>query len=166
MNGASGLGASEASRCDPKPNDYAEKALDEIHSVALEENGVLLVGEARLVLKVVFTEAMNAAWQASFVAHANRDRILTCAHCGHEFPPGTPTSNHAALTAHGMDCPKSPLVAQRNRLLKGLERIANTRRHDPKCWSGNAARPGGAPFPCDCHVGIARATLAAARGEK
>jgi hypothetical protein len=30
----------------------------------------------------------------------NEEYILTCAYCGKEYPPGTPTSNHEALTEH------------------------------------------------------------------
>jgi hypothetical protein len=36
-------------------------------------------------------------------------RVLTCAFCGAEYPPGTPESNHAALTAHVRVCPKHPM---------------------------------------------------------
>jgi hypothetical protein len=38
-------------------------------------------------------------------------RVLTCAFCGEEYPPGTPTNNHEALTAHVRACAKHPLRA-------------------------------------------------------
>lgn len=36
-------------------------------------------------------------------------RVLTCAFCGMAYPPGTPESNDAALTAHVRVCPKHPM---------------------------------------------------------
>jgi hypothetical protein len=36
-------------------------------------------------------------------------RVLTCAFCGAEYPPGTPASNDDALTAHVRACPKHPM---------------------------------------------------------
>ena len=39
-------------------------------------------------------------------------RILRCAFCDQEYPLGTPSSQHADLTAHVMQCEKHPLRAQ------------------------------------------------------
>jgi hypothetical protein len=36
---------------------------------------------------------------------------LRCAFCGQVYPPGTPASNHEALTAHIKVCPKHPMRA-------------------------------------------------------
>lgn len=36
-------------------------------------------------------------------------RVLTCAFCGAEYPPGTSESNDGALTAHVRVCPKHPM---------------------------------------------------------
>lgn len=36
-------------------------------------------------------------------------RLLTCAFCGEAYPPGTPESNHEALTAHVRVCAKHPM---------------------------------------------------------
>jgi len=41
----------------------------------------------------------------------NKTQTLTCVYCGHEYPPGTPPSNHAALTAHIAICEKHPMRA-------------------------------------------------------
>ncbi len=37
------------------------------------------------------------------------ERVLTCAFCGEAYPPGTPESNDAALTAHVRVCAKHPM---------------------------------------------------------
>lgn len=39
----------------------------------------------------------------------NNCRTVTCVFCGHVYPPGTPSSNHAALFAHVEECPKHPM---------------------------------------------------------
>ena len=51
-------------------------------------------------------------------------RVLTCAFCGAEYPPGTPESNDAALTAHVRVCPKHPMretEAEVSRLTDALD---------------------------------------------
>jgi hypothetical protein len=35
--------------------------------------------------------------------------VLTCAFCGHAYPPGTPASQHELLTRHVMQCSSHPL---------------------------------------------------------
>ena len=40
---------------------------------------------------------------------AETERVLTCAFCGEAYPPGTPESNHEALTAHVKVCTKHPM---------------------------------------------------------
>jgi hypothetical protein len=39
-------------------------------------------------------------------------RVLTCAFCGDAYPPGTPETNHEALTAHVKVCAKHPLAGR------------------------------------------------------
>lgn len=39
------------------------------------------------------------------------ERVMTCAFCGHAYPPRTPASNHDALTAHVLVCAKHPMRA-------------------------------------------------------
>jgi hypothetical protein len=39
------------------------------------------------------------------------ERVVTCVFCGHEYPPGTPQSNHEALKAHVADCEQHPAAA-------------------------------------------------------
>jgi hypothetical protein len=38
-------------------------------------------------------------------------KTLTCVYCGHEYPPGTPASQHELLDEHIRQCPKHPLTA-------------------------------------------------------
>lgn len=47
--------------------------------------------------------------RAERVAIQNDERSLTCVCCGHLYPPGTPTSNHHALTEHIRRCSKHPM---------------------------------------------------------
>lgn len=44
------------------------------------------------------------------------ERVLTCAFCGEEYPPGTPASQHERLTAHVKVCAKHPLRAEIERV--------------------------------------------------
>ena len=47
---------------------------------------------------------------------AETERVLTCAFCGEAYPPGTPESNHEALTAHVKICSKHPMrIVERER---------------------------------------------------
>jgi hypothetical protein len=39
----------------------------------------------------------------------NDSRILTCAFCGHEYPPNTPESNNVLLAEHILKCPNHPV---------------------------------------------------------
>jgi hypothetical protein len=54
----------------------------------------------------------------------NKSQTLTCVYCGHEYPPGTPSSNHEALTQHIAVCDKHPMkeVVVRNNLLERVIR--------------------------------------------
>lgn len=55
---------------------------------------------------------------------SSRQEILTCAYCGHAYPPGTPASQHALLSAHIAECQKHPMravVQERDRLKKAAE---------------------------------------------
>ena len=45
-------------------------------------------------------------------------RVLTCAYCGQAYPPGTPESNHEALSAHIQVCEKHPLRAAEAEIAK------------------------------------------------
>lgn len=49
----------------------------------------------------------------------SEQRVLTCAFCGEVYPPGTPESNHAALTAHVKVCTKHPM-RDTERVLRAL----------------------------------------------
>jgi len=51
-----------------------------------------------------------AALEAERIRTQEDERVLTCVYCGHEYPPGTPASNHAALSAHIKKCPQHPLA--------------------------------------------------------
>lgn len=52
-------------------------------------------------------------------------RILRCAFCDEEYPPGTPATQHEALTAHVMRCGKHPLRAKLAKAEKALEHYEN-----------------------------------------
>jgi len=39
----------------------------------------------------------------------NMNETLTCIFCGHEYPPGTPSSQHEELYKHIAVCPDHPL---------------------------------------------------------
>jgi len=39
----------------------------------------------------------------------NDQKIVTCAYCGHVYPPGAPTSQHELLTEHIKICDKHPM---------------------------------------------------------
>ena len=41
-----------------------------------------------------------------------KERILTCAFCGHDYAEGTPVTRHESLTAHVMECKEHPLRAK------------------------------------------------------
>ena len=62
--------------------------------------------EAFRVLKNERDEARD--WVRRLTAES---RELTCAFCGVAYPPGTPASNHEALTAHVRICDRHPLRA-------------------------------------------------------
>lgn len=51
--------------------------------------------------------------QRERIAIQQRERILTCVFCGHEYPPDTPTSNHASLRAHVAVCEQHPAAKYR-----------------------------------------------------
>lgn len=48
----------------------------------------------------------------------NKERALTCAFCGQEYPPGTDKSNDDALTEHIKVCTKHPMRAVEDERLK------------------------------------------------
>jgi hypothetical protein len=49
-------------------------------------------------------------------AAQNESQALTCAYCGHQYPPGTPRSNHSELTKHISRCEKHPMKLLRDAL--------------------------------------------------
>jgi len=58
-------------------------------------------------------ERLNEEW----LAIIEDTRALTCVFCGMVYPPGTPPSNHEALTAHVEECPKHPMRQYKLRAL-------------------------------------------------
>lgn len=54
--------------------------------------------------------------EAERVEVQNQSRVLTCAFCGDQYPPGTPDSNHEALRNHVDVCEKHPAAALRKRI--------------------------------------------------
>lgn len=73
---------------------------------------------------------MQAAWNAATKhALANRDRILTCVYCGHQYPQGTPPASAEVLTEHIKTCPEHPMA----KLQEKLDAKGDPRDHDPRC---------------------------------
>jgi hypothetical protein len=101
--------------------DWAdEKARDWVES---ERTSFPRAQESEIAsLAALLREVATFGWNESFKAHQGRDNLLTCAYCGQEFPPGTPTSNHESLTAHGLECTENP-IGQRARVAE-VERDA------------------------------------------
>jgi hypothetical protein len=57
------------------------------------------------------------AWDGAMASVQNETQVLTCVYCGHQYPPGTPASNHTSLSSHIRVCEKHPL-AEALRVLK------------------------------------------------
>ena len=69
------------------------------------------------MLQQIITERDEArAWVDRLTSE---QRVLTCAFCGEAYPPGTPESNHVALTAHVKVCAKHPM-RETERVLREL----------------------------------------------
>lgn len=49
----------------------------------------------------------EAAWNAAI--KSSHPEIVSCAFCGHQFPPGTPPSQHPLLAEHIKVCEKHPM---------------------------------------------------------
>lgn len=65
--------------------------------------------------------------QAIADGYQQATQSLTCAYCGHEYPPGTPPSQAEALSAHIRVCAKHPMrevEAERDRLRAALRPFA------------------------------------------
>jgi hypothetical protein len=52
-----------------------------------------------------------------------KKELLTCAFCGHSYPPGTPPTQHAALTAHVEVCDKHPMAQWKRRALEAEAKV-------------------------------------------
>lgn len=63
----------------------------------------------------VFICGWNAAL-AALAQERNKENVLTCVYCGHEYPPGSPTHGAEVLTEHIKTCPKHPLSEYRESL--------------------------------------------------
>ena len=82
------------------------------HALALEAEGAPNAGgfiQPKDLAALVTQAARVAELEAERRAIQNDARVLTCVYCGHQYPPGTPPSNHDALTAHIKECPKHPM---------------------------------------------------------
>ncbi len=47
-----------------------------------------------------------------------QNNVVTCVYCGHEYPDGTPTSQHELLTAHIRVCLKHPMRRAEGRIIR------------------------------------------------
>ncbi len=75
--------------------------------------------QAASAILVRTDRTQKAMAQVIAEVHSRETQILTCVYCGHAYPPGTPASQHEALTAHIKVCEKHPLGVVR-RALVGL----------------------------------------------
>src|SRR5689334_9386794 len=94
--------------------------------------------------EVLMTPAGTVAEAATQIArhHQRATQTLTCIACGHEYPPGTPASQHEALLAHIRVCAKHPmreveakldgirtLCGESARALGQIKDLANVNQH-------------------------------------
>lgn len=61
--------------------------------------------------------------------------VLTCAFCGEAYPPGTPPTQHEALTAHVKVCEKHPLQHTIVDFASALNDVLRFCQHPPACNS-------------------------------
>lgn len=66
--------------------------------------------------------------EAERIAMQNDDKLLTCVFCGHQYPPGTPESNHASLKAHVAVCPDHPAKVYRDLLETVVDEASHTKQ--------------------------------------
>jgi len=66
-----------------------------------------MLDEARTKIRRLEREIKDLS--AERVALQENERTLTCVYCGHQYPPGTPESNHHLLTQHIAECEKHPM---------------------------------------------------------
>jgi len=62
-------------------------------------------------------------------------RVLTCAFCGVEYPPGTPPTQHEALTIHVWECKKHPLRKRINELEQQAAGSCHWVKHSHRVWA-------------------------------
>lgn len=80
----------------------------------------------------------------------NEAQVLTCAYCGHAYPPGTPPSSEEALSKHIESCPKHPMAKLRVELDEAIVCLAYlTEQFGP--WHEDDC-PG--DDTCDCEPGV------------
>jgi hypothetical protein len=63
------------------------------------------------------------------IAKEENPQVLTCAFCGEEYPPGTPTSQHELLTEHILRCSKHPARADIIKLIDELCKVPSEHLH-------------------------------------
>lgn len=64
----------------------------------------------------VFEEGIAVMAARIAEAHHRSTQTITCAFCGHEYPPGTPTSQADLLSQHIRVCAKHPMRAAEARI--------------------------------------------------
>ena len=53
----------------------------------------------------------------------NETQVLTCVYCGKAYEPGTPRSNHEALTEHILQCEKHPVFQLKTQFTAAMEAL-------------------------------------------
>jgi hypothetical protein len=77
--------------------------------------------------------AENARLHEERRAVQEEERVLTCVFCGHIYEPGTPASNHVALTEHVAVCPSHPAAAFRLRAERAEHDLKRERFEHESC---------------------------------
>ena len=106
-------------------DEWEREALRLERSVDSWKEQVRIVDEDRASLRDLLKlvrEKRDAAreWVRKLTAE---QCVLTCVYCGHAYPPGTPGSNHEALTAHVVVCEEHPAMRLRKALSAFIDAI-------------------------------------------
>lgn len=97
---------------------------DAFGRVVMAVAAVLAAQEARH--KAELADARNFAEDAAkrYNDLLAEGRIVRCAFCAAEYPAGTAPSQHEALTAHVLVCPKHPMREAESKLREATERLS------------------------------------------
>jgi hypothetical protein len=101
-------------------DDLIEEAKE--HSMLQSIRQVLLLSPNS---KAISGDNIDALAQQIMEGVQAQSQVLTCVYCGHEYPPGTPPSNHQVLREHIAKCDKHPMKAVNDRLNAALKALSS-----------------------------------------